>query len=118
MKSDFTVSSAWEFANNADLRRMIPERRALLAAELNVVGCDLDILLAQILGQNSADLAVADQSYLPSPGITGHQFSPRGFVEQFVDFEAPWDQRLLECVVDDQLQRLPVRLDPERHQVG
>ena len=32
----------------------------LFAAELDIVGADLDILLAQVLGQDTADLAVAD----------------------------------------------------------
>ncbi|MEY9458627.1 hypothetical protein ABIG07_007575 [Bradyrhizobium ottawaense] len=57
-------------------RRMLLQRRALLAPELDVISRDLDVLLAQILGQDFADFAVADQPDLPSFRIH-HQFSPR-----------------------------------------
>ncbi|MGY3410688.1 hypothetical protein ACVWZV_006801 [Bradyrhizobium sp. GM5.1] len=56
---------------------MLVQRTTLLARELDVKGCDLDVLLAQILGQNPADLAITDQPDLPSLGIARHQFSPR-----------------------------------------
>ncbi len=59
---------------NAMRAGMIAQRAALPAVELDVVGRDLDVLLAQILSQDAADLTVTDQSYLPAPGIR-HQFN-------------------------------------------
>ena len=50
---------------NAEGSRMIPQRSGLIAAELDVVGADLDVLLAQVLGQDAADLAVADETHMP-----------------------------------------------------
>jgi len=51
---------------NAVLRGMIAQGAAgLIAAELDVVGDHLDVLLAQVLGQNAADFAVAYEAYIP-----------------------------------------------------
>jgi hypothetical protein len=61
---------------NAEFRRMLFQRSILLAPELDVIGGNLDVLLAQILGQYPADLAIADQPDLPSSRIR-HQFNPR-----------------------------------------
>src|ERR1700747_1709457 len=53
---------------------MVAQGCTLLAPELEIIGRDLDVLLAQVLGKDLADLAITDQSYLPSPGIARHQF--------------------------------------------
>ncbi len=44
---------------------MIAQRSSLFAIELDIVGTDLDVLLAQVLGQDAADLAVADETHVP-----------------------------------------------------
>ena len=41
----------------------------LIAAELEVVGGDLHILLAQVFGKDTADLAITDKAYTPIPGV-------------------------------------------------
>ena len=50
---------------HAEFRRMILQGAGLIAAELAVIGADLDVLLAQILGEDSSDFAVADESNVP-----------------------------------------------------
>src|SRR5665213_1036028 len=45
----------------------------LIAAELEVVGGDLNILLAQVLGEDAADLAVADEAHIPLFRIGRHR---------------------------------------------
>ncbi len=41
----------------------------MLAVELDVVGGHVHALLAQIFGQDAADLAIAEHADLPLPGI-------------------------------------------------
>jgi len=41
----------------------------LIAAKFDVVGGNLHILLAQILGKDAADFAVADKAYVPLSGV-------------------------------------------------
>ena len=41
----------------------------LIAAQLDVVGGDLDVLLAQVLGEDAADFAIADEADVPLLGI-------------------------------------------------
>src|ERR1700674_5145935 len=42
---------------------------SLVAAQLDVVSGDLDLLLAQVFGEDAADLAIADQADIPLFGI-------------------------------------------------
>ncbi len=44
---------------------MVAQGRGLVAAELDVIGADLDVLLAQVLGEDAADLAVTDETHMP-----------------------------------------------------
>ena len=45
---------------------MIPQGPGLIAAELDVIGADPDVLLPQVFGENAADLAVADEADMPT----------------------------------------------------
>ena len=45
---------------------MIPQRPGLIAAELDVIGADLEVLLPQVFGEDTADLAVADEADMPT----------------------------------------------------
>src|SRR5258708_12149137 len=50
--------------------RVIAWRPAgLIAAQLDVVGGDLDVLLPQVFGENTPHLAITDKAYVPMPGI-------------------------------------------------
>ena len=37
----------------------------LIAAQLDVVGRDLHVLFAQVLGENATHFAIADEAYIP-----------------------------------------------------
>src|ERR1700754_2398401 len=51
---------------------MLAQRAAgLVAAQLDIVGGDFDILLAQIFGEDTADLAIADEADIPLSGVSG-----------------------------------------------
>src|SRR5487761_2168835 len=55
---------------DAMLACVIAQRLAgLIAAKLSVVSADLHVLLAQVLGEDAADFAVADKTYVPLPGV-------------------------------------------------
>src|SRR3984885_533869 len=50
---------------------------ALVAAKLDVISGDLDLLLAQVFGEDAPDLAIADQADIPLFGICwerGHEY--------------------------------------------
>jgi hypothetical protein len=53
---------------------MVAQRAAgLVAAQLEIIGRDADILLAQIFRENAPDFAVADEADIPLSGIgCGH----------------------------------------------
>src|ERR1700731_3154608 len=38
---------------------------SLIAAQFDVIDGDVDVLLAQVLGENAADLAIADKANIP-----------------------------------------------------
>ena len=50
---------------NANSRGVIAQRAGLIAIELEIVGADLHVLLAQVFGQDAADFAVADEADVP-----------------------------------------------------
>jgi len=51
---------------HAEFRGVLSQRAGLIAAELGVKGADADLLLAQVLGEDAADLAVADETDMPT----------------------------------------------------
>jgi hypothetical protein len=58
---------------------MIAQRSTgLIAAEFDVVGGDLDVLPAQIFGQNAAHFAIADEAYVPISGVGRHHGHSKG----------------------------------------
>jgi hypothetical protein len=57
---------------DAEFRRMFAQGRGLLARELDIVGGYLDVLLAQILGEDSANLAISNEADLPSFWVNRH----------------------------------------------
>jgi hypothetical protein len=52
-------------------RGVIAQRIGLIAAELDVVGTDFDVLLAQVLGQDTAHFAIADEADIPLLRVDG-----------------------------------------------
>jgi hypothetical protein len=45
---------------------MLAQRTRLIAAELDVIGADVDGLFAKVFGQDAADLAITDESDMPT----------------------------------------------------
>src|ERR1700733_6729067 len=58
---------------------------ALVAAKLDVISGDLDLLLAQVLRKNASDLAIADQADIPLLGVGGGDGHGRLSVGAFLD---------------------------------
>src|SRR5437868_9590577 len=46
-------------------RSMVAERPGIFAVELEIIGADAEILLAQVFGENAPDFAIADQADMP-----------------------------------------------------
>jgi hypothetical protein len=49
-------------------RGVIAQGRGLTVVQLDVIGRDPDILLAQVFAENAADFAITDEAYIPLIG--------------------------------------------------
>src|ERR1700761_5116097 len=52
-------------------RGVVAQRAGQIVAELEIVGGDPRVLLAEVFGQNAADFAIADKADAPAIGIGG-----------------------------------------------
>ena len=51
---------------------MISQRTGVIATELDVVGADFHILLAQVFGENAAYLSIPEKPHMPLAWIQRH----------------------------------------------